>query len=62
MSKADEFVSWFNDRKGNVTFGDVSEQFNCSIEYVEENIFIHFQDATKVAFNWKNNGYSPKSI
>jgi hypothetical protein len=56
-NESEKFVEWFNSRlekNESLTFGDVSKKFDCSFEYVEEDVFLHFNDDSKAVFVWRD--------
>lgn len=66
-NQSEQFVAWFNDRmvKGqSLTFGDVSKNFDCSFEYVEDDVFLHFSDNSKALFQYDGESelYHPMNI
>lgn len=54
-NQAETFIQWFGDRmakRQSLTFGDVSKVFDCTFEYVDDDVFLHFQDESKVVFQY----------
>ena len=63
--QAEQFVEWFQSRleqNQSLTFGDVSKSFDCSFEYKEEDVFLHFNDESQVVFQLQEDSYIPKFI
>lgn len=52
--ESEKFVAWFMDRMKDgksLSYGDVSKEFKeTSFEFQDEEVFIHFQDNSKVVF------------